>query len=148
MQHSVSTYIVQSLQQTRFEHCILIKKTLIHYFKYATVNSNNVLSSHWLVFMRWPCSGNQFSERVQINLFWGGTNFRGIQIKHDISWFILSIYGPSKFCLSVVYNAISSWPLHFLYRMDSDCITIWVKDGKLRRTTNFKTILMWVASLL
>ena len=30
----------------------------------------------------------------------GGTNFRGVQIKRDISWSVLSIYGQLSICSS------------------------------------------------
>ena len=56
--------------------------TVIHFSRYATVNSTNVLSSHWFSFMWLAYSENKLF-RAGPNICSGGTNFRWVQIKHD-----------------------------------------------------------------
>ena len=60
----------------------------IHFSRYATVNSTNVLSGHWFSFVYVAFSGNKFfrvGPNISEKLVPGGTNFRGVQIKCDRS---------------------------------------------------------------
>ena len=57
--------------------------------RYTTVNSTNVLSSHWFSFVWLAYSGNKFfsvDPNISEKCVLGGTNFRGVQIKRDSSW--------------------------------------------------------------
>ena len=52
------------------------------------MNSTNVLSSHWFCFVWLAYSGNKFfrvSPNISEKCVPGGTNFRGVKIKHDSS---------------------------------------------------------------
>ena len=63
-------------------------KAVIHLSRYATVNSTNVLSSHWFSFVWLAYSGNKFfrvGPNISEKFVPGGTNFRGVQIKRDTS---------------------------------------------------------------
>ena len=84
-QESLSAYTVQSLQQMHVSNAAWGRWGLpvIHFSRYATVNSTNVLRSHWLSFVWLACSGNKFFRVGPGKFVSGGTNFRGVQIKHD-----------------------------------------------------------------
>ena len=63
-------------------------KAVIHFSRYATVNSTNVLSSHWFCFIWLAYSGNKFfrvGPNISEKCVPGGTNFRGVKIKRDSS---------------------------------------------------------------
>ena len=71
-QHPISAYIVLSLRW----------KAGIHFSRYTTVDSTNVLSSHWFSFVWLAYSGNKFfgvGPNISEKFVPGGTKFRGIQ---------------------------------------------------------------------
>ena len=110
-QHAIHCSLIPSRMQESLSTCnpgATEAYSVIHFSRYATVNSTNVLSSHWFFFRVTGLQmGTNFSEWVQIfqkNSFWGEPILGGSKLNVTVERLRIWWHSVGSMCMRN-YNA-------------------------------------------